>query len=102
MIMLQDLPSERIRQVLAEAVYETIANRLAKDKPGHCVLFSTLPKTVMQDLFAFFFASRRRHTRFLNVTGVQRVSSDRFFFSSRRRHTRFLNVTGVQTCALPI
>src|SRR6056300_717596 len=29
-------------------------------------------------------------------------SSDPFFFSSRRRHTRFLNVTGVQTCALPI
>src|SRR6056300_778259 len=25
-----------------------------------------------------------------------------FFFSSRRRYTRFLNVTGVQTCALPI
>src|SRR5210317_1811302 len=25
-----------------------------------------------------------------------------FFFSSRRRHTRFLNVTGVRTCALPI
>src|SRR6056300_367244 len=25
-----------------------------------------------------------------------------FCFSSRRRHTRFLNVTGVQTCALPI
>src|SRR6056300_583530 len=25
-----------------------------------------------------------------------------FLFSSRRRHTRFLNVTGVQTCALPI
>src|SRR5210317_2309713 len=25
-----------------------------------------------------------------------------FFFSSRRRHTRFLNVTGVQTCALLI
>src|SRR5881397_1876746 len=25
-----------------------------------------------------------------------------FFFSSRRRHTRWLNVTGVQTCALPI
>src|SRR6056300_1146849 len=24
------------------------------------------------------------------------------FFSSRRRQTRFLNVTGVQTCALPI
>src|SRR6056300_1405655 len=25
-----------------------------------------------------------------------------FFFSSRRRQTRFLNVTGVQRCALPI
>src|SRR6056300_1455071 len=25
-----------------------------------------------------------------------------FFFSSRRRHTSFLNVTGVQTSALPI
>src|SRR6188508_1332971 len=25
----------------------------------------------------------------------------RFFFSSRRRHTSWLNVTGVQTCALP-
>src|SRR6056300_1193644 len=25
-----------------------------------------------------------------------------FFFLSRRRHTSFLNVTGVQTCALPI
>src|SRR3546814_9224173 len=25
-----------------------------------------------------------------------------FFFSSRRRHTRYALVTGVQTCALPI
>ena len=25
-----------------------------------------------------------------------------FFFSSRRRHTRYEFVTGVQTCALPI
>jgi len=25
-----------------------------------------------------------------------------FYCSSRRRHTRFRNVTGVQTCALPI
>src|SRR5881397_4211638 len=29
-------------------------------------------------------------------------SSCFFFFSSRRRHTRWLNVTEVQTCALPI
>src|SRR6056300_395651 len=53
----------------------------------------------------FFFSSRIRHTRFLNVTGVQTCALpiyDSFFFSSRRRHTRFLNVTGVQTCALPI
>src|ERR1044072_9261692 len=25
-----------------------------------------------------------------------------YFFSSRRRHTRYISVTGVQTCALPI
>src|SRR5210317_2501410 len=30
------------------------------------------------------------------------LPTDNFFFSSRRRHTSFLNVTGVQTCALPI
>src|SRR5210317_1873925 len=50
----------------------------------------------------FFFSSRRRHTRFVNVTGVQTCAlpiHDAFFFSSRRRHTRFLNVTGVQTCS---
>src|SRR5881396_386305 len=29
-------------------------------------------------------------------------STDRFFFSSRRRHTRWYEVTGVQTCAPPI
>src|SRR5210317_2279644 len=37
---------------------------------------------------------------------IERASSftfiNLFFFSSRRRHTRFLNVTGVQTWALPI
>ena len=27
---------------------------------------------------------------------------NKFFFSSRRRHTRYISVTGVQTCALPI
>src|SRR6056300_745339 len=44
----------------------------------------------------FFFSSRRRHTRFLNVTGVQTCALPICsFFSSRRRHTRFLNVTGV-------
>src|SRR5213078_2627580 len=30
------------------------------------------------------------------------VTLAKFFFSSRRRHTRFELVTGVQTCALPI
>ena len=36
--------------------------------------------------------------------GITLISSTSvfFFFSSRRRHTRWLNVTGVQTCALPI
>src|SRR6056300_907896 len=51
------------------------------------------------EAFVFVFSSRRRHTRFLNVTGVQTCALP---ISSRRRHTRFLNVTGVQTCALPI
>src|SRR6056300_499102 len=36
---------------------------------------------------------------FINSWVSNRTS---FFFSSRRRHTSFLNVTGVQTCALPI
>ena len=30
------------------------------------------------------------------------MRGDFFFFSSRRRHTRYISVTGVQTCALPI
>src|ERR1043166_8122813 len=40
-----------------------------------------------------------------HVAGVVLCGSDVIyflFFSSRRRHTRFRNVTGVQTCALPI
>src|SRR5213080_5207305 len=78
-------------------------------------------------LFLFFFSSRRLHTRYRYVTGVQTCafffqaedgirdtaidwssdvcSSDlehTFFFSCRRRHTRYRYVTGVQTCALPI
>src|SRR2546425_6018330 len=31
-----------------------------------------------------------------------KVHAVQFFFSSRRRHTRFRTLTGVQTCALPI
>ena len=34
--------------------------------------------------------------------GVGGVWVGFFFFSSRRRHTRYISVTGVQTCALPI
>src|SRR5881397_4086190 len=34
--------------------------------------------------------------------GLKELLFSLFFFSSRRRHTRWLNVTGVQTCALPI
>src|SRR3546814_9154847 len=33
---------------------------------------------------------------------IVRISILAFFFSSRRRHTRCALVTGVQTCALPI
>src|SRR6056297_1269757 len=37
----------------------------------------------------------------MKKTGPHQVQFT-FFFSSRRRHTRFSGVTGVQTCALPI
>src|SRR6188508_3625568 len=44
--------------------------------------------------------------RWLNALDAVAKASDWkprvFCFSSRRRHTRWLNVTGVQTCALPI
>src|SRR3546814_2172795 len=36
------------------------------------------------------------------VCGVRVFCGCAFFFSSRRRHTRCALVTGVQTCALPI
>ena len=36
------------------------------------------------------------------VASVEVRSRYVFFFSSRRRHTRYISVTGVQTCALPI
>src|SRR5210317_1901160 len=38
----------------------------------------------------------------MSVRGLMGMVQAFFFFSSRRRHTRFLNVTGVQTCALPM
>eukprot|EP01048_Picozoa_sp_COSAG05_P032300 COSAG05_NODE_12293_length_474_cov_0.381333_1_plen_69_part_10 len=33
--------------------------------------------------------------------GISACKIPMYFFSSRRRHTRFSGVTGVQTCALP-
>src|SRR5210317_2292974 len=49
-------------------------------------------------VYIFTFYVPHRH-----VYGEQWIKFMKdFFFSSRRRHTRFLNVTGVQTCALPI
>src|SRR5210317_2516488 len=45
----------------------------------------------------------RRYKALLEVEcGWRDFEQFYFFFSSRRRHTRFLNVTEVQTCALPI
>ncbi|GKB79428.1 hypothetical protein Tco_0946323 [Tanacetum coccineum] len=40
----------------------------------------------------------------VDVSEERRVGKEcaEFFLSSRRRHTRYWNVTGVQTCALPI
>ena len=36
------------------------------------------------------------------MIGLKIINIMFFFFSSRRRHTRYISVTGVQTCALPI
>ena len=38
----------------------------------------------------------------MNTPEVVQECERIFFFSSRRRHTRYGTVTGVQTCALPI
>src|SRR6056300_741111 len=55
---------------------------------------------------AVFFLKQKTAYEFSECDKSSDVCSsdlhDAFLFSSRRRHTRFLNVTGVQTCALPI
>ena len=52
------------------------------------------------------FIMSRGCTILISVNGVNmcdlKMYSVFFFFSSRRRHTRYISVTGVQTCALPI
>ena len=45
-------------------------------------------------------SEERREGKSVDLGG-RRIIKKRFF-SSRRRHTRFVSVTGVQTCALPI
>src|SRR6056300_64004 len=66
---------------------------------GFCLVLNENANGILSifEFIFFFFSSRRRHTRFLNVTGVQTCALPIMI-----RHTRFLNVTGVQTCALPI
>src|SRR6056300_598927 len=56
-------------------------------------------RSVFRFLFFFFndTATTEIYTK-LNTLSLH----DALPISSRRRHTRFLNVTGVQTCALPI
>src|SRR6187397_3261226 len=43
-----------------------------------------------------------RNLKLVLLTVRSRAKPLIFFFSSRRRHTRWCTVTGVQTCALPI
>jgi len=52
MITLQDLPPERVHDMLAEVVRETILHRLTGAEPGHCLRISTLPEKTMRDLCA--------------------------------------------------
>src|SRR6187397_210681 len=88
--------------------------------------FSLAPRIFsLRICLCFFFSSRRRHTRWCTVTGVQTcalpirseehtselqslytISYAVFCLRSSdligSRHTRWCTVTGVQTCALPI
>ena len=50
-----------------------------------------------------FHKGGQKNGSFLQITGETSTDFEiPCFFSSRRRHTRFRGVTGVQTCALPI
>src|SRR6188508_2961672 len=49
-----------------------------------------------------YFNTKIHHDTDIKATALEDQYMRLFFFSSRRRHTRWLNVTGVQTCALPI
>lgn len=54
MSIIHDLAQERLFDVLAEVVKDTIIEVIENSKPGHCLRISTLPESVMRDLCAAF------------------------------------------------
>src|SRR6056300_1720368 len=58
------------------------------------------PRPGLLSFFFFFFNDTATTEIYTNLNTLS--IHDALPISSRRRHTRFLNVTGVQTCALPI
>ena len=46
--------------------------------------------------------TEKKGSEYRKAKGALTYTDFDFFFSSRRRHTRYISVTGVQTCALPI
>src|SRR6056297_132362 len=62
-----------------------------------CYIVTLFAFVEVLHLFFFFFSSRRRHTRFSGVTGVQTCALP---ISSRRRHTRFSGESRMPSSAL--
>src|SRR5210317_1514675 len=58
-------------------------------------------RTSLGSTILFFFFNDMATTEIYTLSYTLSLH-DALPISSRRRHTRFLNVTGVQTCALPI
>ena len=78
------------------AVKERLTARGCDAKKVVLDRFDVLDLKGREDLLFFFFNDTA-------TTEIYTLSlHDALPISSRRRHTRFLNVTGVQTCALPI
>src|SRR6056300_1069299 len=89
--------------VLANRLSAESSNRvlLVEAGGGDQRLFVQMPTALSFPMAMFFFFNDTATTEI--YTNLNTLSLyDALPISSRRRHTRSLNVTGVQTCALPI
>src|SRR5210317_1523861 len=79
-------------------VLATIATGFARDRPALMAFFD---QTLYATQTADFFFNDTATTEIYTLSSTLSLH-DALPISTRRRHTRILNVTGVQTCALPI